>query len=272
MTVPAVDKKALRLWPGVVIIGLQCLFSYVIPRVVPDTELIGVLAGPAGGLAVILWWLLFSRAPWPERLSAAALMAAALFAISRIVHVSISTGAMGMLFPLLVLPILGIAFVLWAVVSRRFSGGLRFATMAAAILLGCGWGALVRTGGFTGSGRNDLHWRWTPTPEERLLAESRNGPAALPPAPATPPEKPAAGEVKPESEPVKATTPEKPLAAASIPPAAPAPKVEIEVDWPGFRGANRDDLVRGVKIQTDWNASPPVVLWRRPIGPGCSCV
>ena len=225
------QQKPLRLWPGVVIVTLQWLARFVVPVVVPEAMEFGVIAGPVCGLAIVVWWAFFSRAPRSERWGAIILMIVAMVATSRIVHVSIATGMMGMLFFIYAIPILSLAFVVWAVVSRHFADGLRRVTMVTTILLACGVLTLIRTGGFTTDLDNDFAWRWAETPEERLLAQAGNEPTALPSA----------------------------LAA-----------MEKEADWPGFRGPNRDGIIPGVQIETNWSASPPVELWRRPIGPGWS--
>ena len=224
------------------------------------------LGGIVGGLAVVVWWLFFSRAPWSERLGAVVLMIVALVATSRIVHESIATGAMGMLFPILAIPVLSLAFVVWAVASRRLSDGPRRAAMVATILLACGVWTLVRTGGITGDVDNDLQWRWTETPEERLLAQAGDEPAPR-----------HAGcrlqRPGPQRRLPAAQRPAAPAQAGDEPPAPPRPApaaARTGADWPGFRGPERDGIVRGVRIETDWSASPPVELWRRPIGPGWS--
>jgi len=250
------QPKPLRLWPGVSIAVLLVLVRFVVPVVVPEATFYGMMGGMVAALAIVVWWVFFSRAPWLERLGAVGLMIVALFATRYILHESIATGGMGYLFFILAIPVLSLAFVAWAVASRQLSDGLRRATMVATILLACGGWALVRTGGFTGEGDNDFAWRWAKTPEDRLMAQAAEEPMALPSALAT---------TEPLEKPIQAQAVDDPTALPSAPAA-----IATVAEWPGFRGANRDGIIHGVRIATDWSASPPVELWRRPIGPGWS--
>ena len=49
-----------------VIVVLQWLVRFVVPVVVPEAMPFGVIGGLVGELAVIVWWLFFSRAPWSD--------------------------------------------------------------------------------------------------------------------------------------------------------------------------------------------------------------
>lgn len=227
-TAPTPPKR-LRLWPGVIAVGLQWLAWFAVPALFPGAAPIGLLVGLGFGLAIVIWWLFFSRAPWRERVGVLVLMIVALIGTKRIVHESIAGGGMGMLLYILAIPILSLALVVWAIVTRRFSAGPRYAALGVAILLACGVFTIIRTGGLTAEFDNDLHWRWSKTPEQRLLAQTVEEPAAA-----------------------QVTTP-----------------ISTN-DWLGFRGSQRDSVIRGVRIKTDWSASPPVQLWRRPVGPGWS--
>jgi outer membrane protein assembly factor BamB len=237
----------------VVIVVLQLLVQFGLPKVWPDGLVYSFLGGGVAGLLVALWWLFFSRAAWVERVGAILLMVAAIFATKRIVDPSIATGMMGFMLYFIAIPVLGIAFVIWAVVTRNFSTGVRRATMAATILLACGVWTLVRTNGMTGDAKSDLAWRWAPTAEDRLVHASEK-PAAIP----------TASVALKNPDPIPAPVTAKPVHTV-------APKVtKTAAEWPGFRGPHRDDIIPGVRIETDWARTPPVQIWRRPIGPGWS--
>jgi hypothetical protein len=56
------DTRALRLWPGVVIVILQWLLWLVVPVVVPDALVYALIGGVfGGGLAIVLWCSLAGR-------------------------------------------------------------------------------------------------------------------------------------------------------------------------------------------------------------------
>ena len=263
-------RKPLRLWPAVAIAVVQLLVMFGASVVAPDAEIpFGMLGGVVGALAILVWWLLFSRARWAERVGAIALMIAAVWAAKAVAHESIVGAGQGMLIYILPTPYLALALVAWAVATGRLQDGARRATLVAAVLLACAPFALIRTDGVSGT-VSQFHWRWTPTPEQLLLARGDDEPKPLPPPAAAPSSAPA--EIPKET----------PAATAVVAPAAPAAPVlatieapapaatKTPAEWPGFRGPGRDSVIRGVRIETDWSKSPPAVIWRRPIGPGWS--
>ena len=273
-----IPREPLRLWPGVLAAVLLSLSGSSCPASCPGRR--HRHPWRARRWIGVVWWLFFSRAPWSDRIGAIVVMVGAVLATSRIVHVSIANGMMGMMLPIFSIPALSITLVASAAASRRLSDGPRRAAMATAILLACGAFTLLRTGGITGAADSDLHWRWTKTPEELLLAQSGYDPAAPSSAPAAPaadsrlpsrdrdePAAPAALSAAPEP---FAKPPSAPAGNSAAPLPAAAAATETGADWPGFRGPHRDDVIPGVRIKTDWAASPPVELWRRAIGPGWS--
>jgi hypothetical protein len=158
-------------------------------------------------------------------------MIAVLAATSQIIHKSIETAMMGLMFTVYSIPVLSLAFVVWSVASSRLSNRLRRVSMVVTIILASGFWAFLRTDGMDGEGHQDFAWRWAKTAEERLLAKSTDVIKTMPMDPA---------------------------------------KMAAGPEWPGFRGLNRDGIIHGLRIETDWSKSPPVEMWRRSIGPGCS--
>jgi outer membrane protein assembly factor BamB len=281
------QTKPIRFWPGVVIAIVLVVARYIAPRLVSDVELFGLpfvvaamFAALALTLAIVVWWLFFSRVPWTERLSALALAVLGFVGTLRLVDISIAGASMGAWMYIQAIPALALALVVWAVIADRLSIGGRRAALVAAIVLALVPWTLLRTSGTMGMG-SKLHWRWTPTPEQRLLAQARDEPTAPLPSPAAPPAAPSEPSVKEpaastDSKPVipasntSAETPSAGKDAVSSATTDPTSRESPRAEWSGFRGPNRDSVVHGVRINTDWSASPPVEMWRRPIGPGWS--
>jgi outer membrane protein assembly factor BamB len=130
------------------------------------------------------------------------------------------------------LPLLFSAWAAWLLLARNASHRVWMFGLVALLFVSTGVFALFRMEGLDGTGRPDFKWRWSASPEEEYLAL--------------------------QSTPVERA--EDKRTAVTLRPG----------DWPGFRGANRDSVVRTVLISTDWEKSPPPQKWRRPIGPGWS--
>jgi outer membrane protein assembly factor BamB len=272
-------RAPLRLWPGVVAAVLLCLLRFVAPIVAPDVALYGFIGAIVCALVIVVWWLLFSRAAWIERIGALVLMVVGVYLTSRVVHVSIRTAMMGNMLPIYTVFVLPPALVLWAAATRRFSNAARRAWLVVTIGVVCGAFTLLRTDGVIGFG-SQLTWRWSKTAEERLLAQAASEPVnpPEPPPTAVPPVRdipapPVVAPIDKAASAVHAAAPTERPSAEPVtrrePTSAPTPVIKA-AEWPGFRGPGRDGVVHGVQINTDWTSSPPVPLWHRPIGPGWS--
>jgi len=262
-------QKPLRLLPGIVLAIVLAILAYGVPNLAPDVDVVGfplgmiaVIGGAFCGLAIIVWWLFFSRARWIERIGAMLVMAVALLVTKLLAHASIAGAGRGMLIYFAAIPGVSLALVIWAVATQRFSTSVRWAALTGLILLACAPWTLLRTEGVS-STVSQYRWRWTPTAEERLLAQVNDEPKPLPAETATPAASPTASpSVSPSASPTASV-------AASASPSASA-AAEKPAEWPGFRGPQRDSVIRGVRIKTDWAAAPPVEMWRKKIGPGWS--
>jgi outer membrane protein assembly factor BamB len=183
-------------------------------------------------LLILIWWLAASRATWKERVFGF-LGIVAVFAITMALVEPLMRGP-GTIY--VTLPMGLTAFVIGAALFRDRRP---LARTGAALLLaaaGFGFSVLLRNDGMDGEYQLTLHWRWAPTSEDRLLAARTTR--------------------SPAPEPNRSSI-ETNLALANL-------------EWPGFRGADRSGNWHGPMIATNWSEQPPRQLWKVPVGPGWS--
>jgi outer membrane protein assembly factor BamB len=144
-----------------------------------------------------------------------------------------------MLSPFLLLPGIPLVLTTWTlglIVARNWHPRRRGVLLIVALCLNWGAYMLIRAEGMRGDGQLTLRWRWTNSAEELYL-----------------------------------DTPE---GKGQITGQAPATKglTLLPGDWPAFRGPNRDGTMHKVRIASDWDSTPPKLLWKRRIGPAWSSV
>ena len=225
------QQKPLRILPGIIIVIVQWMVRFVLPVFIPEAVAIALFGGIICGLAIVIWWVFFSRAHLFDRWTAIVLKIVAFLATAQVIDKSISTSMMGLMYPVYSITVICLAFVIWAVATRNFPVVARRVTMIATIVLSAGFWVFMRSTGMDGQAHHYFAFRWAKTSEARLIDKDSNKLASIP------------------------------LDSAAI---------DKEFNWPGFRGVNRDGIIHGVRINTDWNKTPPVQIWRRPVGPGCS--
>lgn len=225
--------RRLRLWPGVVLIALMWLGMRGPGWVMPGQpmQFYGLFFGPmiAAGL-LLVWWVFFSRLGWWDRLLVPLACAAVAAGANALYHPSFA--GFGLI--LTALPATLTAWVGWLLVSSFLRWPVRRVGLYLVLLLGWGFFTLVRFDGVYGDMKMTLAWRWTKTAEDLFIADL-------------------AGRKKS----AEATA----LAEEKMSDLKPG-------DWPGFRGAQRDGQLQGVRLATDWDKKPPKELWRHKVGPG----
>lgn len=227
--------RPLRVWPAMLLV-VGMVVARTIPKIVTDGPAnlwMSAAFGPSlCGLLVLLWWLLFSRATWFERL-AGVIGAGVGFAVTLAL---IDKSMIGPGLMVVTIPMGTAALAIGAMLCRNVLSLRR--TVVAVLLAACGFGfsTLLRNDGLWGNFAMGLHWRWQPSPEERMLA-ARSGQSSTEPA-----------QVAPEEFDLWLAAPQ----------------------WPAFRGADRNGAQQGPVIATDWSTDPPEQIWKIAVGPAWS--
>lgn len=230
--------RPLRTWPALllVVVLLAARFGPTIPEDGMSRYWMIAAFGPLlCMLLILIWWAAASRATWKERLFGVLGLIGSLIVVTALSDPSMRGPAT----TYIALPIGIIAFALgttWLAKRRplvRTGGSVLIAALGFATTV------LMRNEGMTGDFQLTLRPRWSRTAEDALVASRASAPAN---------------------------------AAKSADSAAAAPKVLTQLDWPGFRGADRSGLAHSAPLATNWAVAQPKPLWKIQVGPGWSSI
>ncbi|QDU76807.1 outer membrane biogenesis protein BamB [Bremerella volcania] len=224
-----VESWTARVWPSWLVVVLQAsLFVLcVTPSIDNFVRFIFLMAGPLACFVLFsLAFVFFSRLRWWVSLSTLAFTM-----LLGIVAVQFSAPRTEIAYWMYGVPLTMMLISVGLLACRRVKPIGQLVGMTLLVSLGWGWLSIIRIDGIDGSYVPDIAFRWSPSSEQRLLA---NSDFELPEG-----SEPKGWEVHSES-------------------------------WPGFRGRNRDSRVTDPISPMDWEVEPPRERWRRPVGPGWS--
>ncbi|MEM9798945.1 MAG: PQQ-binding-like beta-propeller repeat protein [Planctomycetota bacterium] len=219
-----------RLWPLAIVLTVQALAIVVslTPSVPNLPRFVAMMAGPALAILLFAVWLLgLSRLTWRERGLIANFVALPCVALQPVAQ---ETSGLLLWIYGLPLAIFTATVALW--LTRTSEPNTRLKVVGALTVVAWIPFMLVRVDGFVGDYRPELSWRWSPTPEEQMLA-SRGGVA------------------------------EQPAAEGAVLTLQPG-------DWPAYRGAARNGRAATPPLGLDWSTNSPREVWRIDVGPGWS--
>lgn len=234
MNTPALSKP-LRVWPAILLAVLMIACRYVPPFIEGASSqywYISVFFPLLGSVLMLLWWLLASRATWQERL-----VGFFGFLLVTAIMVVLSHPSMrGMVTTYLTVPLGMVGFAVGSYLLRDRSPKLRVRGILAVSAVFMAITLFGQSYGITGAYAFDFQSRWAPAPGDGQWAENPAG-----------------------SHGATAQS-----AGAAITAAI------ASAEWPGFRGVDRMGHEKAPKLATDWQASPPKLLWKKAVGAGWS--
>ena len=194
--------------------------------------LYGMAAAAIITLVVLGWWWFNRRLLWRQKAAGFGLVLGGALLADKLSHPSINWFTLWATgFPLVATAsVAGLFFV------KRFGTPRPWLTVAVLATLTWSGFLCIRIDGVDSRLSFKTSWRWSATPEEQFLAKSESVPARV----------------------GLANTPTPIIADPS------------RGDWTSFRGAERDGVVRGTTISTNWGGPAPVPVWKRAVGPAWS--
>lgn len=226
--------RPLRIWPAALLLAAMAgtkLTPLFTENVTFEIAMLAGMGPVLFGLLVLVWWLAASRATrWERVVGFLGVVVAGVIAVAAADKTMLGPGVMVVTIPL------GTAgFALGAIVANGRLSYQRTLVALAVAAIGFAVTPLLRFDGMWGDMNIGLHWRWTPTPEEMLLAGKDSTPTA-----------------------------EAPIDEAKL------SAWLAEPEWPHFRGADGLSRQHGTILDVAKLDAPPALLWKVPIGPGWS--